>query len=82
MSFNATTWVEHLGFMRSFSIYAGALAAATLGWPIMYFYGKKIRAFTGGKLNRTYLGVEDAGDEESKTPRSAQSPEREALVGR
>lgn len=50
MSFDATTWVEDLGFLQSFSIYSGALGIMTLGLPFVYFYGKKIRGFTSGKL--------------------------------
>ncbi|KAF3768741.1 MFS general substrate transporter [Cryphonectria parasitica EP155] len=49
LSFDATTWVEQLGFMKSFCIYAAALGIVTLGLPLVYFYGKKIRAFTAGK---------------------------------
>lgn len=63
MSFNATTWVEDIGFMKSFAIYAGALAFATLGLPLVYFYGKRIRAFTAGKLDRTYMEATSMEDE-------------------
>ncbi|CAN8100481.1 unnamed protein product [Discula destructiva] len=58
LSFKATSWVESLGFMKSFAIYSGALAAATLGLPFVYFYGKRIRAFTGGRLDRAYAREE------------------------
>lgn len=51
MSFDATTWVEQLGFLRSFSIYAGALAVASLGLPLVYVYGKRIRKYTSRKLD-------------------------------
>lgn len=50
MSFNATTWVEDMGFLESFGIYSGALGITALGLPLVYFYGKRIRAFTAGKL--------------------------------
>lgn len=53
MSFDATSWVEQLGFLKSFGIYSGALGIAALGWPLVYFYGKRIRAFTAGKLGPT-----------------------------
>lgn len=64
MSFDATTWVEQIGFMKSFAIYAGILAFTTLGLPLVYFYGKRIRAFTAGKLDKTYSKEET--DDENK----------------
>lgn len=68
MSFDATTWVEQLGFMKSFAIYAGALAIISLGMPLVYFYGKRIRKFTGGKLDAAYTKEEVVDDEENKSP--------------
>lgn len=62
MSFDATSWVEEIGFMKSFAIYAGALAFMTLGLPLVYIYGKRIRAFTAGKLDKTYV-TENMDDE-------------------
>jgi hypothetical protein len=58
MSFNATTWVEQLGFLRSFGIYSGALAIACLGLPLVYIYGKRIRAWTAGQLEPSIVGKE------------------------
>lgn len=74
MSFDATTWVEDLGFFKSFSIYSGVLAITTLGLPLVYIYGKKIRAFTAGKLTKAPPVVlhrpqtrEDTTDDEPKS---------------
>lgn len=50
MSFKATTWVEDLGFLVSFSIYAGVLAFFSLMLPIFYFYGKRMRRWTSGTV--------------------------------
>lgn len=50
MSFKATQWVQDIGFLASFGIYGGTLAASCLGLPIVYFYGKRIRAWTAGSL--------------------------------
>lgn len=50
MSFNATTWVEDLGFTRSFGYYSLVLALVSLGLPAVYIYGKRLRAWTGGRL--------------------------------
>lgn len=64
MSFDATQWVQDLGFMKSFAIYAGALGVTTLGLPFVYIYGKRIRAFTGGKLDKSSFREET--DDENK----------------
>jgi Zn-dependent protease len=50
MSFKATTWVENLGFLASFSIYAAVLAFFSLLLPIFYFYGKQMRRWTSGTV--------------------------------
>ena len=55
LSFNATTWVQQLGFIRSFAYYSAALAAASLGLPLVYIYGKRIRAWTGGRLEASVI---------------------------
>lgn len=68
MAFDATTWVEHIGFMKCFSIYAGVQALLTLGLPLVYFYGKRIRRYTGGKLDAAYIEQVTGFDEEAKAP--------------
>jgi hypothetical protein len=50
MSFKATTWIEELGFLASFSIYAGVLAFFVCMLPIFYIYGKRIRRWTSGTV--------------------------------
>jgi hypothetical protein len=50
MSFKATTWIEQLGFLVSFSIYAGVLAFFVCMLPIFYFYGKRFRRWTSGTV--------------------------------
>lgn len=67
LSFNATSWVEQLGFLQSFAVYSGALALLALGLPLVYIYGKRIRAFTAGKLvnpggGGAGYGVDGKGD--------------------
>ncbi len=56
MSFNATTWIQDIGFLPSFSIYAGALAIASLGLPLVYIYGKRLRGWTAGRLSTGSAG--------------------------
>jgi hypothetical protein len=50
MSFKATTWIENLGFLVSFSIYAAVLGFFALMLPIFYIYGKRIRMWTSGTV--------------------------------
>ncbi|KAE9568166.1 hypothetical protein CGMCC3_g15735 [Colletotrichum fructicola] len=50
MSFNVTTWIEDLGFLKNFGIYSAALAGISMLLPVMYKYGKPIRAWTAGRL--------------------------------
>ncbi|WYZ39290.1 hypothetical protein EsH8_III_001204 [Colletotrichum jinshuiense] len=50
MSFNVTTWIEDLGFLKNFGIYSAALAGVSMLLPVMYIYGKPIRAWTAGYL--------------------------------
>ena len=64
LSFNATTWVQDLGIFTSFAIYAGALAAASMGLPLVYFFGKRIRSWTAGRLDATVARPLD--DDEAK----------------
>ncbi|KAJ0122933.1 hypothetical protein J7T55_011394 [Diaporthe amygdali] len=54
LSFDSTTWIEQLGFMVNFAIYGGIMAGFALGLPIMYIYGKRIRAWTAGRLESPY----------------------------
>lgn len=58
ISYDMTTWVEQLGFMANFAIYSGIMAAFALGGPIMYIYGKRIRAWTAGRLEIPYNQVQ------------------------
>lgn len=49
-----SNWVEQLGFLANFAIYSGIMAAFALCGPIMYIYGKRIRAWSAGRLESTY----------------------------
>jgi len=61
MSFRATTWVEQLGFLSSFAIYAGVLAVLALFLPFVYFFGKRIRQWTAGTIKSTATLEEKKG---------------------
>lgn len=50
------------------AVYSGVLGLLTLGLPLVYFYGKRIRAFTGGKLDGTYSNKDDEGNGFARPP--------------
>lgn len=50
MSFDVTTWVQDLGFFKAFGLYSLVLAIVGLFLPVFYFYGKRIRQWTAGRL--------------------------------
>lgn len=55
----ATTWVQEKGLLPTFVIYAEAMIVALLMMPLLFFYGKKIRMFTAGKVKATPKGGKD-----------------------
>lgn len=46
----ATTWVQEKGLLNTFVIYAEAMIVIFLGLPLLFFFGKKIRILTAGKI--------------------------------
>lgn len=50
---NVTTWVSQLGSLRLFAIFAESLVVVSLGIPVFYFTGKRLRQWTGGKVHKT-----------------------------
>lgn len=62
MSFNVTSWVQSVGFFPTFGYYSLALVLASLGLPLVYRYGKRIRAWTAGRLDTSQevISKEDA----------------------
>ncbi|KAM7206122.1 Major facilitator superfamily domain containing protein [Naviculisporaceae sp. PSN 640] len=57
MSFKVTSWIQNSGFLRTFGYYSIALVLASLGLPVVYLYGKKIRAWTAGTLEGDLVAV-------------------------
>lgn len=43
-------WVQELGFLETFVIYGEAMIVLSLGIPLLYFWGKKLRQRTAGKV--------------------------------
>lgn len=52
LSFNVTTWIDSMGFFGAFTIYSGVIAAVALVLPLIFLYGKRIRHWTAGRLER------------------------------
>lgn len=48
----ATTWVAEKGMLNTFAIYAEAMVVLSLGIPLFYFLGKKMRQFTAGSIEK------------------------------
>lgn len=64
MSFQVTSWIQDLGFLVNFAIYGAALAGFSLLMPVMYLYGKPIRAWTSGRLEARV--VKEVYDDDEK----------------
>ncbi|TLS21371.1 uncharacterized protein PpBr36_10206 [Pyricularia pennisetigena] len=50
MASQATTWVQTKGAMATFAIYGETLIVVSLGIVVLFFFGKKIRRWTAGKV--------------------------------
>lgn len=50
LSSKATTWVAEKGLLATFSIYAEAIIVLSLGIPLFFFFGKKLRGWTSGRV--------------------------------
>ena len=53
LTFNVTTWVKNMGYFGAFGVYSGALAAVALALPLVFYYGKRIRLWSAGSLERS-----------------------------
>lgn len=51
----ATVWVAEMGMLKTFSIYAEVMILLSLGIPLFYFFGKRMRSWTAGSINKTKL---------------------------
>jgi MFS family permease len=52
LSSQATAWIAEKGFLGTFAIYAEAIIVVSLGIPLLYFFGKKMRVWTAGRVSR------------------------------
>lgn len=52
LSSQITTWVAEKGVLNTFAIYAEALIVLSLGVPVLYLTGKRIRIWTAGNVKK------------------------------
>jgi hypothetical protein len=50
LSSQAIPWIAMKGFLNTFAIYAESIIVISVGIPILYFFGRRIRLWTGGKI--------------------------------
>lgn len=52
LSSNATTWIEEMGTLRVFASFAEMLIIISMGLPVLYLLGKRLRVWTSGKVQK------------------------------
>jgi hypothetical protein len=52
LSSQITTWVAEKGVLATFAIYAESLIVLSLGIPVLYLTGKRIRIWTAGSVKK------------------------------
>ncbi|SPO05542.1 uncharacterized protein DNG_08229 [Cephalotrichum gorgonifer] len=60
----ATVWIAERGLLSTFAIYAEIMLVLSLGIPGLFFFGKRLRQWTGGKV----YGVRDRKRKEAGSP--------------
>lgn len=48
----ATTWAAQKGMLATFAIYAETMIVVSLFIPVLWFTGKKLRMWTGGRVKK------------------------------
>ncbi|ORY67310.1 major facilitator superfamily domain-containing protein [Pseudomassariella vexata] len=76
LSFKITNLIMARGFLNMFGIYSGALAAVALLLPVIYIYGKPIRAWSAGRLEATSVAKEVYDEEEDDGDRGFEPHDR------
>ncbi len=65
----STVWITTKGFLTVFAVYAEVMIVASLGLPLLYFFGKRIRRWTAGHVAKrepeVKAAVDDSGSETS-----------------
>ncbi|KAI0603387.1 major facilitator superfamily transporter [Biscogniauxia sp. FL1348] len=58
-SSQATVWVQQLGPAGLFGAYTAMLVVVALGMPVLFFYGKRLRMWTAGSVNKKVVDDND-----------------------
>jgi len=51
-----TEWVAEKGLLETMAIYAEVMTVVSLGIPLLYFWGKKVRNWTAGTVRGSQSG--------------------------
>lgn len=57
LSSKSTLWIAERGFLNTFVIYAEVIIVVSLGIPLLYFFGRKMRQWTAGSVHMAPSGV-------------------------
>lgn len=85
LTFNVTTWVKNMGYFGAFGVYSGGLAGVALFLPLIFYWGKRIRHWSAGSLERTEskrekkLAGSDSDSDSDVDSESGEGREEEAL---
>ncbi|KAH8899837.1 MFS general substrate transporter [Thozetella sp. PMI_491] len=62
-----TEWISTKGFLNVFAVFGEVMIVAALGLPLLYFFGKRIRVWTAGKVEKKQAAknVDDWASEKS-----------------
>ncbi|KAK3381974.1 major facilitator superfamily domain-containing protein [Podospora didyma] len=50
LSSHSVEWVATKGFLRTFAVFGEVMIVASLGIPALYFFGKRVRQWTAGRV--------------------------------
>ncbi|KAK3904236.1 major facilitator superfamily domain-containing protein, partial [Staphylotrichum tortipilum] len=70
LSSKSTSWIAERGFLNTFVIYSEVIIVVSLGIPLLYFFGRKLRRWTAGSVHVVPSGVSEKEVEDSTSDRS------------
>ena len=73
VSSKSTAWIAERGFLNTFVIYAEIIIVVSLGVPALYFFGRKLRQWTAGRVQRAASDILEKDLEDSESGGSLRS---------
>jgi hypothetical protein len=70
LSSKSTSWIAERGFLNTFVIYAEVMIVVSLGIPVLYFFGRKLRLLTAGRVQRATSDTMEKASDDSSSERS------------